>query len=796
MKNLLTGITKANHFLLKEKNFEKALELLVSSLGLNTDVDRCYIFQNKIEEGVVKLYYNYEWCNEGVNPEIENPLLSDITYESFPGLYDSFILDKPFNEIVSKIENNDALKYILESQEIKSILIVPILVNDFFWGWIGLDDCKVEKLWLDEQVFAIHSVAKNIGLRLSQEITNKKLEDTLETFDFYMKGSGQAMWELNLEDQTVFFSYNWMGMLGFKPFEFEHTYENWKKLVHPEDFKKIEIDLNNYIEGKINIYEGIGRLKHKKGHYVWVKYGGLIKKNTDNKPIKIIGTHIDVSELKEKEITIERKSNELNQIIDNINEAVFKLDKKFTFTFLSPYWKTITGFESSSALKDSILSYIDKNYQQELTKLLKNIVLHINETFEVELVIKDKNNQKKWVSIRAKSYLEKNTVLIVGRLLDINDKKVAEESLKISEVKYRFIAENTTDLISLFDTNLQFDYLSNSSKSIIGFEPSELKGHYFRDYLHQEDKKKFDIIFQKSFRKKKPFTFTFRFRKKNNDYLWLETSSTFLFDEKSNIIGVQSSSRNVSERVKIKQELESALQKEKYLNSLKSSFVSTVSHQFRTPLTVIFSNMELIELSIRNLLDKTIQNRLTIVANRIKSEVNRMTEMMDNILIFGKYEAGKISIKQKPTFINDFLKKIKQTYFINQPDGRTFQINYKGSPKLIYVDDQLLTHVITNILSNAFKYSLGKESPEVHVNYGIKFTSIKIIDYGIGIPKEDMDKLYNSFFRARNTETFEGYGLGLVIAKQFTEIQGGTITIESELNLGTKVILKFPNYEN
>jgi PAS domain S-box-containing protein len=795
MKNLLLGITQANHYLLKEKHFEQSLQGVVKSLGENSGVDRCYVFQNETENNIIKLYYRYEWCADGISEEIDNPDLNGLTYDEFPGLYELLKNDQAFNTIVSQMPEDNPLKELLTYQNIKTILILPILVESTLWGWIGFDDCHIEKEWIMEEIYTLHSVAKNIGLRISQEKANKHLEDTLEMFDFYMKGSNQAMWELNLENQEVYFSYNWMGMLGYKPFEFKYTFENWRKRVHPNEIERILNELNNYISGNAVSYEGIARLRHKKGHYVWVKYSGLLKRDKNDKPLKIIGTHIDVSELKEKEITIKEKSQELNQILENINEAVFRLDKNHQITFFSPFWKKISGYSVEESIGKSIYHFINPENLDEFKKHMTQISSSENQSFELEVYLQTKK-ESKWVSVRIKSYQIENSILFAGRFLDIHDKKIAQDNLKISERKYRFIAENTTDLISIINLDGTIDYVSNSVKQITGYSPYELLLKPWKKFLHKDDIPAIVETYRinyKSLKNQSNNILTFRIKSKKGKYIWLETSFNFLRNTNNRLVGIQCSSRDVSERIRINEELKESLDKEKRLNLLKSSFVSTVSHQFRTPLTVIYSNMELLELTIKNIADEKLINRVNIISERIKSEVGRMTDMMDNILLFGKFEAGKISLKPMATHPVEFLEKTIATYFSNLPDGRKVEVEYGHTHSLILLDEQLTTHVINNLMSNAIKYSMGSKNPVIKIENDNSNTTIKIIDYGIGIPKEDMDKLYNSFFRASNTDTFQGYGLGLVIAKEFTEIQNGTIAIESEINKGTTVILKFPN---
>lgn len=665
MKNLLSCVSKANNHLLKELCIDDALNFCISDIGLGQNIDRCYIFKNRIEDGILKLFYSYEWCNDNVDPYIGNPDLSGISYDDLPGLFEVLSRDEPMFGLV-KDSDNKLFKNVMEMQGIKSYLFTPIFSANSFWGWIGYDDCERERKWLDEEVDALHTIAKNIGLRLNQDRTVFKLETTLEKFDYYMKSSNQAMWELDLESMNAVISYNWAGMLGFANDDIHDVYKFWINSIHPDDKEQILNDLENFIDGKSNSYEGVTRLMHKDGYYVWVKYSGLIEKNSDGKPIKIIGTHIDISELKEK-----------------------------------------------------------------------------------------------------------------------------EHQLKLSEEKFRFIAENSKDVICQHGLEGDFVYVSISSFEIFGYKSEELIQKKPLDFIHKNDLPNIENYFKAISRNQQNGVITFRFRSKSGIYIWLETTTKVIVDSENNVIGFQTSSRDISERINANREINAALVKERKFNELKSKFVSMASHQFRTPLTVIYSNSELLELKIGHL-EKNINKDFTSITTRIKNEVDRMTELMDNILIFGKYESKRIERKIHPICFIEFIDLLIKTYFDNNTINRKIEVQIKGERKSLFTDETLMTHIFTNLISNAFKYSVGKASPLLLITYLKSEIEIEITDYGIGIPQNEIKHLFTSFFRASNTTTIIGSGLGLVIVKQFTEFLNGAIELKSVENYGTTIKLTFP----
>jgi PAS domain S-box-containing protein len=792
MNYLLKAISEANNHLLKEANIHNALQNCITALGSNIMIDRCYIFKNEVtNDGITILNYEYEWCKIGAIPFIGSPDLNGHTYEAFPGLYEPLSNNLPLYGLV-KESANEFFKEIMEMQDIKAYLFTPIFSDNKFWGWIGFDDCKNERNWLNEEVNALHTVAHNIGLRLNQNKVRLDLENTLNELDFYMKSSNQAKWEWNFITNEVKFSYNWFGMLGYGDDELEHKFETWESIIHPDDFDEIKNKVENYINKKSDKYEGIVRLKHKLGNYIWVKYSGILIENDFGIPEKIIGTHIDISEIKNKETELANQRNEYDHLVNNLAEIIFKTDLNGNLIFLNNQWEEITGHKIKNCLGTSIFSYLEYFNSLEATELITKSKKTKN--FEVQLI--KKNNEKIWglLLLSIDFNVSTNEKIIIGSITDINDTVNFKNQLEISEQKYRFIANNTSDFIMQHLNDGTITYVSNTAEKITGYLPEELLQKNPYNFFHPNDIYKVKKQHLKILNNKNEII-TFRFRKKSGKYIWLETYSKTILDNKNNIVGIQTSSRDITNRIKEKENIQQALKKEKELNELKSGFVTMASHQFRTPLSVIYSNAELLNYKF-DFLEVNQKKEMERISNRIVNEVNRMTDLMNNILIFGAYESKKLKVELKEFNLKEFIINLIETYFDHEKDGRKIIINPKEFDKIIQSDENLLTHILNNLISNAFKYSEGKRNPIIKINYYKTNFKIEIIDFGVGIPELENKYLFQSFFRGSNTSTIKGSGLGLIIAKQFTELLNGTISITSKINEPTNVTLTLPYKQN
>ncbi|MEM9216590.1 MAG: HAMP domain-containing sensor histidine kinase [Cyanobacteria bacterium P01_F01_bin.150] len=230
------------------------------------------------------------------------------------------------------------------------------------------------------------------------------------------------------------------------------------------------------------------------------------------------------------------------------------------------------------------------------------------------------------------------------------------------------------------------------------------------------------------------------------------------------------------------------LQSEKKTNEFRSRFISTISHEFRTPLTIIKTSTELLE----RYGDRATEEKKKTYFNRIKTTVENMTILLDNILEINRENI--IKLKLNPEWFN--LNRFCQEIICETIDayGKEHQIHFSAAeiPEWVYLDPMLLRSMLSNILSNAIKYS----SPEYPIEFEVlnlqTHIQFQVKDYGIGIPLEDQAHLFEAFHRAPNAIHIRGTGLGLQIVKHIVELHHGHINIESQENRGSTFTIRVP----
>ena len=234
-------------------------------------------------------------------------------------------------------------------------------------------------------------------------------------------------------------------------------------------------------------------------------------------------------------------------------------------------------------------------------------------------------------------------------------------------------------------------------------------------------------------------------------------------------------------------ELSEALDKEKQLNEIKSRFVSMASHEFRTPLTTVMSSASLLSKYTK----EDDQDKRNRHIERIKSSVDHLNDILNDFLSLGKLNEGKIEPQPEKFNLYDVMSDVIDGMKDLTRKGQTLQLN---SDKKIEIssDKKMLRNIFVNLISNAIKFSEEDKPILIAVEKTKEKLKISVKDEGIGIPVEDQEHLFSSFFRGANVTNIQGTGLGLHIVKRYADLLNGELELKSELNKGTTVILYLP----
>ncbi|MDV3349893.1 ATP-binding protein [Leptothoe sp. LEGE 181152] len=245
--------------------------------------------------------------------------------------------------------------------------------------------------------------------------------------------------------------------------------------------------------------------------------------------------------------------------------------------------------------------------------------------------------------------------------------------------------------------------------------------------------------------------------------------------------------RDITKRKQIETEIRHTLERERELNEMKTRFVSMTSHEFRTPLTTILSSAELLKYYGEQW-EITKQHQYL---QKIQTAATHMTELLNDVLLINKVEAGRMEFNPQPLVLSEFCQEIIEELQITT-DRHSLVLRSHLPNTSHHIDRKLMRHILTNLLSNAINYSPSGGEILVTLETTDHDLTLSVQDHGIGIPEAARPTLFESFVRGPNVGTISGTGLGLAIIQKSVELHHGQITFDSTVGQGTTFVITLP----
>ena len=384
-------IADISQLLNTSNDLEKSLNTVLDLLGRHTAVSRVYIFENSFNG--LNTSNTYEWCNQSISPQIDE--LQNIPYEIIPSWKKILTKDGSiFSENIKELP--DDVYSILESQQIKSILIYPITIENSFYGFIGFDECKNNKAWTNDEKDLLKTVSNIISNAFERKTVLNELKNSELRLNLAINSAKEGFWDWNIQTGHVYYSEMWCKMLGYEQYEIPQDISTWEKLVYPDDLAAINKALNKHFLKKTDYYESIHRVKTKDGSWKWIlDHGKVIEWDSKNKPYRAIGTHIDITNHKNTEQQLQELINTKDKLFSIIAHDLRGPIANFQLVL---ELMTNNEIEIDEKLKTNFLNELkkaSKNTGNLLENLLNwsrsqtNFIKIKPKTFEINSLIRD-----------------------------------------------------------------------------------------------------------------------------------------------------------------------------------------------------------------------------------------------------------------------------------------------------------------------------------------------------------------------------------------------------------------------
>jgi len=658
-------------------------------------------------------------------------------------------------------------RYLVDDELRHSEMTVPIFLDDHVIGIIDSEHPNKD-YFSDHDLKIFKSIASILSFKISQV---KAIED-LATINKELEVQ-------NLEKQKQ------ANELVIAKKEYDSQNQQQKKIVDKLSAEIVKLEFENH-QNKIKATELDVAIKKS-------------QKEAEAIAIKEIAFK---KELKKTRIETESIANELRQFIETANAPIFGIDSEGMVNEWNQTSEKITGFTKKEVLgQDLVKRYITSAYQTKVKKVLDN-ALKGEETANFEFPIFSKDGNRVMILLNSSTRRNVNGE-IIGMLGVGQDISKMDELRTVSDAiakELRQFIETANAPIFGIDSNGMVNEWNQSSEKITGFTKEEVLGEdLVATYINSNYQKSVKKVLDNAQRGVETANFEFPLYAKDGKRIMILLNSSTRRNSDGKIIGMlgvgqditilNEYKKNLESKVEYRtQELQESLEREKELGQLKTSFVSMASHEFRTPLTSIKAISDIILRYSNKLSQESINARL----EKIKKEVDDMTIMLDDILIIGKSEAQKLAFNPDIEDIVFLIRQIITEYQFSDTTNRQLIYDIPNSIIMINVDKKWIKHIIINLISNAEKYSNKNTPIKISIHQNQSNISFSFQDYGIGISKQDIKKLFEPFHRGSNAQNIPGTGLGLSVLQQAVDLHNGKIEVESNLGKGSKFKIILP----
>ena len=614
------------------------------------------------------------------------------------------------------------------------------------------------------------------------------MEASARQFQMLTENTYDLVMAIDLEDRLEYVSPICRDLTGYDPAEVIGRLA--MEFVHPDDRDRLDAEYTRALEdesGRPLQY----RVVRKDGRTIWVEARPKVRRDpVTGEPNGLIDVIRDITERRARETAMAQSEARYRMLADRSTDIILQWDARGLIQYVSPACRQL-GYDAAEMTGRSVLDFIDADSHEQATARSRVLLGGQDHPREGPREYRVHCKDGGVVLLEGHSSAVRDpageVVGAVSHLRNVTERRAAEEAMAESELRYRQLAEHTTDLVIRYDPVGTIEYVSPSVRHL-GYRPQEVVGRNMADFVHPDDQEGSlsrrerlaagELLANDGTRKT-------RARKADGDWILLEGTGVSVHDAAGRVTGVVTVLRDVTAREAMEDELRRKRAEAEAAAVAKSEFLANMSHEIRTPLTGIIGFAGLLE-AVEGLPPKA-----TKFVSRIVTASQTLLSVVNDILDFSRIEAGQIQLDPRPfapaTFVAETLELVAAQASHKK---LTLDLDIRSPlPPAVLADSARVRQVLLNLLGNAVKFTSSGG-----VRVGVSYLAgnggrlrIAVTDTGVGIAPERSHRLFERFSQVDGSisRQFGGSGLGLSICKSLAEIMGGAIGVESEEGVGS-----------
>jgi PAS domain S-box-containing protein len=621
--------------------------------------------------------------------------------------------------------------------------------------------------------------SRKVALLFSDITEQKKIAEELNESELRFRNlADTAPMFIAMADETgnaVYFNKPWLTFTGKKLEEMLGF--GWLTTLHPDDAEKFERDFKHAFEKQIPISEEY-RFRRADGEYRWMLAVGAPRFTPEGRFIGFFGTYTDFNELKEAQLAAAKSEERFRTLIENSTDAIQLVNAEGKILYTSESIKNVLGFTPSELEGAGVIPFLhpdDRDYFiKNLTSLVKKPGGHITLQYRV----KHKDGSWAWLEVTGVNHLETPHInALVGTFRNITERKKAEEELEEIRIRYQrlFDANIIGIVIAGFRGKMIGRFLdaNDSFLHTFGYTKEELQTGKVRwDEITPQECQPLDL---KAIKELETLGECEPYEK---EYIAKSGKRIPIYVGIAAIPGTDYCIAYILD-----------ISEQKRLERQKDDFIGIASHELKTPVTSLKAYAQVLQ--GRLLRDGNIDAAEQL--KKMDGQLNKLNGLIGDLLDVTKIESGKLQFRSEYFDFNELVTEVVDE--MQRTTEKHTLIQELDTTKTVHGDRDRVGQVITNFLSNAIKYSPQAKKIIIKSKSEKHSITLSVQDFGIGIPKEKKDRVFERFYRVedgKNHETYGGIGLGLFISSEIIRRQGGEIAVESTQGKGSTFSFTLP----
>jgi PAS domain S-box-containing protein len=646
------------------------------------------------------------------------------------------------------------------------------------------------------------------------DITQRKEIDTAlsqkqELLELAVDAAEAGYFEHRFDSGETVWSPRMRAMLGVSP-EQPATMDYIHRRIFPEDLPDYLAAIESYGRtGKPLDVEV--RVCHAEGHYIWLHVRAVFQTDVDGRRLRSIGFVLDVSGRRESQRALADSERKFRNLVEGSIQGVI-IHHRYRPLFCNPSFARLLGFESVADVValPTLKPYLLPDESDDPDEIWESKITGQRDGRAIRRRIRHRTGRDIWLESVGRTILWDGELAWQMAVIDVTEQQRFEEALRASEERFRMLADNATDVITLYDDSGAVQYMSPAVERLTGYSVAECIGRSPFEVVHPDDLPRLKAQRQLGGAGgPRGGPAVWRLRHRAGHWMWMESMATVIAAPGGGL-QILATSRDVTERMEREAELkaardrlqrqadqltvlartlESERERAERANAAKSQFLAMMSHELRTPMTGVIGMADLLLISGLNREQEGL-TKLMLRSARV------LMDLLNDVLDFSKIEAGQLEVDAVPFSVAEVVGEVAELYATILADkDLTFSVTVAPDVRdAVIGDPKRLRQVLSNLVNNAAKFThTGGIAVTVEMtpaDDGALTLRVAVRDTGIGISREDATRLFQPFVQAdlSTSRQYGGSGLGLAICKRLVVAMGGDIGLQSQPGVGSTFV--------